>query len=100
MKIEFKYIITDAGAVLFQEPITHLQIAHGTKELKRNIYSAGFCTLDFTQNPVPDVKCFGRSNSLKLNSIPDKDKIVIEMSFNPISPLKYHFVTVKEIYGI
>lgn len=85
--IIFKYIITKRGAILFNEVATHIQVAHGFKESGEKIYSAGFVPW------WPGMKKFGmpygKSDSLKIESNPEIDFIIIGDLFNPVSRMKY-----------
>jgi len=98
MKIIYKYIITDTGAVLFNEQATHLMMGSGTLKCKRPIYSAGFVAITFDKKII--VEPYGESESLKIKSVPAIDKIVIEDLFNPISAIKYALMIVKDLYEL
>ena len=93
MKLNFKYIIVDSGAILFSEMATHSIVAQGFEE----IYSAGFCSIEFKSNEV-DIKCHGHSESLEIESQPEIDQIIIKDLFNPISQIKYLGMQVKPFY--
>ena len=101
MKLTFKYIIVPTGAILFNEATVHIIVAHGFQELKQEILSAGFCTIEFNNfsnaNPI-QIKCFGESESLKIASKPKIDEIVVKDLFNPVSEIKYFGMNVTELY--
>ena len=79
--LEFKYIIVDrVYAVIFSHGIEHIDEANG-----RNVTSAGFVHF------IPDaeapnqmtVRCFGRSESLNIDSNADRDaRIIKTMALN------------------
>jgi hypothetical protein len=98
MKLTFKYIIVDAGAILFSENAIHAVVGEGFKQLSLPIYSAGFCT--FESGEVDTIVCHGYSESLKLNSNPEIDKIVISDLFNPVGKFKYHLNQIKDLYKL
>lgn len=101
MKKQFKYVITDDGAILFDEPLTHSLAAAGTKQINRPIYSAGFCNIDFsntTEDGTPHIECYGESVSLHLLSIPALDTIVIAALFAELNPIRYHILNVAALY--
>ena len=61
----FKYIITDSGAILFNENTIHKQVAKGFKK----VYSAGFVNVKIMRREV-EIEAYGESTSLKIKSIP------------------------------
>jgi len=89
----FKYIITDDGAILFNEIATHKQVAFGFKK----VYSAGFVRIKIMRREI-EVEAYGRSDSLEIESIPLIDKIFIEDLFAPVSKIKYFNMSVKGFY--
>lgn len=89
----FKYIITDTGAILFNENTTHKQVAEGFEK----VYSAGFARIKIMRREV-EVEAYGESTSLEMQSIPEIDKIIIDDLFAPISKIKYFNMSVKEFY--
>lgn len=101
MKLTFKYIIVKTGAILFNEGTSHIAVGHGFKEMKWDIFAAGFCVIEFNQmsksNPI-SVKCYGESDSLKIPSIPAVDEVIVGDLFNQISQIKYFALDVKELY--
>lgn len=101
MKLTFKYIIVKTGAILFNEGTVHLAVGHGYREMKWEIFAAGFCVIEFNQmsksNPIT-VKCHGESESLKIKSIPEVDEIIIGDLFKQISHIKYFGMDVKGLY--
>ena len=90
----FKYIITDTGAILFNENTTHSQVAEGFDK----VYSAGFVSIEFGLFKV-EVKSYGKSESLKLKSIPEKDEFIIKDLFASASEIKYYAFNVKSLYN-
>lgn len=89
----FKYIIVRTGAILFNENTTHSQVAEGFDE----VYSAGFCSVDI--GGKTPIKCYGNSDSLKIDSIPALDQFVISDLFAKISQIKYMGFDVNEFYS-
>lgn len=89
--VTLKYIITDQGAMVFPESITHLAAAKGYLELKRPIYAAGF--LSWQGGVI--IKCYGESESLKIPSKPDIDVLIVEDMFATMSHIKYFGGTVQ-----
>lgn len=101
MKIVHKYIIVDGGVILFTEHTTHLIVGAGTKECKRTIYSAGFVVLAFNEKDEVIASPYGESESLKIKSHPEQDKIVIEDFFKGVNSLiRYNLLIVKDLYKI
>lgn len=92
MKINFKYIIVDSGAILFNENTTHSDVAKGFKK----IYSAGFVSKNLISD---EIVCYGHSDSLKIEAHPEIDKIIIADLFSPMSQIKYFGMSVKELYN-
>lgn len=92
MKVNFKYIIVDSGAILFNEMTTHSIVAQGFKE----VYAAGFCQVTFG-NKI-DIVCHGNSESLNIESQPIIDQTIIKDLFNPTSLIKYMGMQVKPFY--
>lgn len=89
MEIILKYIITDHGAIVFNEGIT--QVANGFPK----VYSAGFVTIRNGQV----LKVFGGSSSMKMKiKSQAKDRIIIADIFSPLSQIKYHLFNIKEFY--
>lgn len=76
----FKYIITDIGAILFNENTIHKQVAEGLGK----VYSAGFVRIKIMRREV-EIEPYGLSDSLGIESIPIIDKIIIEDLFAPVS---------------
>lgn len=71
--LEFKYIIIDrVKYVLFAHGIEHIDEAKG-----RNVTSAGFCRIGVDNVDKLFVECFGRSESLNIDSNPERDAKVI-----------------------
>ena len=69
----FKYIIIDGvEPVLFTHAIEHITEAAG-----RRVTSAGFARLHATGEGTIYVECFGRSESLNIDSDPKKDALII-----------------------
>ena len=89
----FKYIITDSGAILFNENTVHKQVAKGFKK----IYSAGFVSVKIMRREV-ELDVYGRSDSLDIESLPLVDKIIIDDLFVPVSKIKYFNMSVKSFY--
>jgi hypothetical protein len=89
-----KYIITDVGALLFNKNVTHKIAAEGFKK----IYSAGFCKITFSTYGLHNVVCYGHSESLVLNAIPEFDQKVITDTLKEASAQDYFGVTVQDIY--
>jgi len=85
-----KYIITDFGAVLFNEAVTHSQVAKGFDK----IYSAGFVEI---QSGIV-IDAHGRSESLNVDSQPKKDEEIISDILSNFSAIKYHLLQIKEFY--
>ncbi len=94
MNLTMKYIVVKTGAILFNENTTHSQVAAGFKE--DEVYSAGFASIN---SSTGDVKCYGNSESLKKNSIPEKDSVIIQDLFNPISQVKYFAFDIGKYYS-
>ncbi len=90
----FKYIIVDDGAILFNENTTHSQVAQGFKK----VYSAGFVHVKIMRRDV-EIEPYGKSESLKIESLPIIDKIIIEDLFTPVSKIKYFNMEVKGFYN-
>lgn len=90
MIITLKYIITDFGAVLFNEAVTHSQVAKGFKK----VHSAGFVLL---RSGIA-IKVYGRSESLKLDSHPVEDKKVIDDILSTFSSIHYNMMDIEELY--
>lgn len=89
-----KYIITQFGAILFNEHTPHSLAASGFPK----IYSAGFFTNE-GQHGVPiEPHCYGESESLDIKSIPEKDIIIVKDMFETISKIKYGLLNVKDFY--
>lgn len=91
MKLIFKYIVTENGAILFNESTVHLQVAHGFKE----IYSAGFVAIDLITGTATPT---GESESIGIKSIPHLDKPIIEDLFAQASKVKYFGFRVGAFY--
>lgn len=89
-----KYIITDFGAVLFGEKVTHLQVAKGFDK----VYSAGFCEIKYSNTGRHEIKCFGNSSSLKIDSIPEKDEFIILDTMAKLSHVQYLGFSIKDYY--
>ena len=89
----FKYIITDTGAILFNENTVHKQVAKGFKD----VYSAGFVRVKISHREV-ELDVYGKSDSLDIESLPLIDKIIIEDLFSPVSKIKYFNMSVKSFY--
>jgi hypothetical protein len=71
--LEFKYIIVDrVKYVLFAHGIEHIDEANG-----RNVTSAGFCRIGVDNVGKLFIECFGRSESLNIDSNPVKDERII-----------------------
>lgn len=71
--MEFKYIIIDRiRPVLFAHGIEHIDEAN-----KRNVTSAGFVQIMVTPAGGLSVRCFGRSESLNIDSEPARDSNII-----------------------
>lgn len=62
----FKYIITIDGCLLFSPTLSHDTVARGM-----TVTSAGFVRITATYPGVLDVHCYGRSESLDIDSKPD-----------------------------
>lgn len=92
--IQFKYIITQDGALLFNDAITHKSVA----PRDRKVYSAGFCNIDFYPNDEHKVICYGKSESLSIASIPIKDEYVIRDILRAYSKIKYYNFSIKNFY--
>lgn len=92
----FKYIIIDQGAILFNENTTHKQVARGFDK----VYSAGFVGLELNSLPTEsDIKPYGRSASLDIDSHPELD-IPIILDFLKGSPqIKYFYYSIKNHYA-
>lgn len=90
----FKYIVIQYGIILFNEHTTHSQVAKGFEK----VYSAGFCEIEFNKFGEAEVKSYGASESLKLESIPEKDNVLIADFFNPVSKTKYFGFDVEGFY--
>jgi hypothetical protein len=88
----FKYIITDFGAILFNEATTHSMVAEGFIKEGKKIYSAGFCIIK--DGFVREV--YGRSESLDMESHPDIDFGVISNLFSVIA--KYLPKDINQLY--
>lgn len=93
MKLVFKYIITDTGAILFNESTPHAQVAQGFPK----VYSAGFCVLNLSKLD-PTIHCYGESTSLKIKAIPKLDEQVVADLFEEVSQIKYFGMMVKNLY--
>ncbi len=89
----FKYIITDYGAILFNENTTHSQVGTGFEK----IYAAGFVHVKMIRRDV-EIDAYGRSESLNIESVPMIDKIIIEDLFVAVSKIKYLNMCVKSFY--
>jgi hypothetical protein len=89
----FKYIITDSGAILFNENTVHKQVAQGFEK----IYSAGFVRVKVMHREI-ETEVYGESESLGIKSEPLIDKIIIDDLFVPVSKIKYFNMSVKGFY--
>lgn len=75
-----KYIVfSDMTACIFGNHVSHKAMA-----ANRPVKSAGFCMLETTRNSFDDIRlgycsCFGRSDSLGVESDPEDSKILEEM---------------------
>jgi len=100
MKKVFKYIIVDTGAILFSEETTHSQVAAGFLMNNQKIYSAGFVEIS-QQNIItlPDIRPFGNSSSLNIESNPIHDKLIIGDLFAKVSAIKYYGLNIKQLYS-
>ncbi|MDP2692788.1 MAG: hypothetical protein Q8O88_04080 [bacterium] len=85
-----KYIITDFGGIIFNEAITHSQVAKGFDR----IYSAGFVEI---QSGIV-ISAYGRSESLNIDSQPEKDEEIISDILSNFSKIKYNLLQIKEHY--
>jgi hypothetical protein len=95
MKTSFKYIVVDSGVILFNEQIVHSEVAKNFKK----VYSAGFVTLIIGESGKIEAKTSGRSESLKIGSIPEKDNWVIDdIFFKTMSQIKYLNFSIKDFY--
>ena len=90
----FKYIITNEGAIIFPNSVTHKTVAGGFIK----IYSAGFCKVIF-DGEIKVVEAYGNSISLNIGSIPTRDLVMLNWFFSSGSPLTYHLITIEEVYG-
>lgn len=100
MKLIFKYIVINSGAILFNENTIHSIVAKGFMDVGMKIYSAGFVKLEYEGiSQKPTVTSYGNSDSLKIESRPELDNIVIADLFEPISKIKYNLLFVNDIYG-
>ena len=61
------------------------------------VYSAGFCEIEYYAGEAK-VKCYGKSESIKLESIPEKDEFMIGDLFSACSELKYFAFSVENFY--
>ena len=69
----FKYLIIDrVKSVLFNHGIEHIDEANG-----RNVTSAGFCTIGVNAVGMLFIECYGRSESLNIDSNPERDAMII-----------------------
>lgn len=82
----FKYIVTEQGAIIFPESVTHSQ-AVNRNDIK--VMSAGFCKVTFKCNALPVVECYGESASLGIRSIPMMDSMMVKRIFNPLAKYEY-----------
>lgn len=89
MKITFKYIIVRHGAILFNENITHADVAHGFPE----VYSAGFVIMSDA-----GCKCTGESTSIGIKSHPELDELIVGDFFRTLSKIKYYGLNVDTYY--
>lgn len=68
-----KYIIfSNRQAIIFSRDIEHRDMAQQTYGVNR-VFSAGFVTKHNDQ-----IKCYGKSTSLDVDSKPEQDKAIIE----------------------
>jgi hypothetical protein len=81
----FKFIVVNTGAVLFNQQTTHSLVAEGFKKEGMKVFSAGFCTV----KGDGIVTAFGESDSLKIKSHPEIDKIFIEDLFSTMPKMQY-----------
>lgn len=93
MILHFKYVITNSGAILFNNNTPHLLVAKALI-----CYSAGFCKVYMNCQGIYDVQCYGISESMELDSQPEIDKEVIKDFLNPISKVQYNFMIIQELY--
>lgn len=89
-----KYIIVKTGAILFNKLTTHSQVAATFSE----VFSAGFCKIDFDKTGRHEIKCTGNSSSLKIGSIPSLDEFVIRDTLAVVSQIEYLGFDVEEMY--
>lgn len=97
MKLFFKYIIVDGGAIIFPDSplITHKEVGATFPK----IYAAGFCQLKYIEGlDIPDVTCNGRSESLDIDSKPKIDQMIVADLFRQVSLIKYVGMSVKQSY--
>lgn len=93
-----KYIIVDTGAVLIEESNTHSLVGEGYKNRGKKIYSAGFVSIDVLDNGIVNIKCHGHSESLNIDSQPEKDKLVIADLFSQVKRIAFDCEYVKKLY--
>jgi len=72
--VTFKYLITIKGCILFAPTIPHDKIVAGNVK----ILSAGFVRIQISAGEV-DFHCYGRSESLDIDSRPDADAMHIRL---------------------
>jgi hypothetical protein len=95
LRLTYKYLICSNGVILFGEHITHSQVASGDDIY---IFSAGFVILEWKCSKI--VKCMphGESASLAIKSHPIPDEFLIRDFFDPMSKVKYHLITINDLY--
>lgn len=64
----FKYVITIDGCIIFAPTISHDKITD------KEVLSAGFVRISTTCPGTIDVDCYGRSESLDIDSHPAEDE--------------------------
>ena len=79
-----KYVITDGRAIVFSAAIQHKEMVGHNEKCE----GAGFVTFGATSDQYGDLiiaaKCYGRSDSLNIESRPDEDsRIVTRQITNP-----------------
>jgi hypothetical protein len=79
--MKLKYIIAGFSPVIFNELLTHSDVAKGLGEIK----SAGFVYVDWNPETEQfDCKPFGESESIGVKSNPESDKKKLDIMFNKI----------------
>ena len=87
---EVKYVIFRIGspalyyykACVFNGMLVHSLIAQAHAENGLEVWSAGFCTITVGSG-LPKVVCYGKSESLKMESNPEFDSQVIKETLFP-----------------